>query len=44
MRQVKLKKGIMYVFIANIINLVISLITGFVLPKLLSIETYANIK
>ena len=40
----KLKKGIMYVFIANIINLVISLITGFVLPKLLSIETYANIK
>lgn len=40
----KTKKGIMYVFIANIINLAISLITGFVLPKLLSIETYANIK
>lgn len=40
----KIKKGIMYVFIANIINLAISLITGFVLPKLLSIETYANIK
>lgn len=40
----KIKKGIMYVFIANIINLAISLITGFVLPKLLSIDTYANIK
>ena len=34
----------MYVFIANIINLIISLFTGFVLPKLLSIESYANIK
>ena len=31
-------------FIANIINLIISLFTGFVLPKLLSIESYANIK
>ncbi len=38
------KKGIIYVFIANIINLIISLFTGFVLPKLLSIESYANIK
>lgn len=38
------KKGIMHVFIANIINLIISLFTGFVLPKLLSIESYANIK
>ena len=34
-----LKKGAMYVFIANIINLIISLFTGFVLPKYLSIET-----
>ena len=40
----KIKKGIMYVFIANIINLLISLFSGFVLPKFLSIETYANIK
>lgn len=40
----RLRKGIIYVFIANIINLIISLVTGFVLPKLLSIETYANIK
>ncbi len=38
------KKGIMYVFIANVINLIISLFTGFVLPKLLSIDSYANIK
>ena len=34
----------MYVFIANVINLMISLFTGFVLPKVLSIETYSNIK
>lgn len=39
-----LKKGMMYVFIANVINLIISLFTGFVLPKLLSIDSYANIK
>ena len=38
------KKGTIYVFIANIINLVISLFTGFLLPKLLSIECYSNIK
>lgn len=39
-----IKKGIVYVFIANVINLLISLFTGFVVPKILSIETYANIK
>ena len=39
-----IKKGIVYVFIANLINLIISLFTGFVLPKMLSIETYASIK
>lgn len=39
-----LKKGAMYVLIANIINLIISLFTGFVLPKYLSIETYSSIK
>lgn len=38
------KKGSLYVLIANVINLLISLFTGFVLPKLLSIETYSNIK
>ena len=39
-----IKKGIIYVFIANIINLTMSLFTGFVLPKILSIETYSSIK
>ena len=39
-----LKKGIALVFIANAINLSISLINGFVMPKYLSVESYANIK
>lgn len=39
-----LKKGIILVFLANAINLVISLVNGFVLPKYLSVETYADIK
>lgn len=39
-----IKKGIVYVFIANAINLIIGLFTGFVLPKLLSVDTYANIR
>lgn len=39
-----LKKGLVYVFIANAITLVLSLLTGFVLPKMLSVETYARIK
>ena len=43
-KNLKIKKGIFYVLIANIINLIISLFTGFVLPKYLSIETYSNIK
>ena len=38
------KKGVVYVFIANVINLLISLFTGFALPKLLAIETYSTIK
>jgi len=41
---VGIKKGIVYVFIANAINLIIGLFTGFVLPKLLSVDTYANIR
>ena len=40
----KLKKGILVVFIANIINVVFSLATNFLLPKYLSIESYADIK
>ena len=39
-----LKKGLVYVFIANALTLVLSLLTGFVLPKMLSVETYARIK
>lgn len=39
-----LKRGIAVVFIANAINLCISLINGFVLPKYLSVESYADIK
>ena len=33
-----LKKGLMYVLIANFINLGFNLITNFVLPKELSVE------
>lgn len=43
-KKVNLKKGIAYVFFANALNLIISLFTGFVLPKYLSIDTYADIK
>lgn len=39
-----IKKGIVYIFIANVINLAVGLFTGFVLPKLLSIETYSDIR
>ncbi len=39
-----LKRGIALVFIANAINLCISLVNGFVLPKYLSIGSYADIK
>lgn len=39
-----LKRGITLVFIANAINLIISLVNGFVLPKYLSVESYADIK
>lgn len=39
-----LKKGLAYVFIANFINLGFNLITNFVLPKELSVESYATIK
>ena len=38
------KKGIVYVFVANAINLAISLFTAFFLPKFLSVDAYANIK
>lgn len=42
--QENLKKGIMAIFSANIINLVFNLLTNFLLPKYLSVESYAAIK
>lgn len=35
-----MKKGITIVFVANIINMFFSVITSFILPKYLSIESY----
>lgn len=40
----KLQKGIVAVLIANIVNVFFSLATNFLLPKFLSIESYAGIK
>lgn len=40
----KISKGIIIVLWANIINMFISLITNFVLPRHLSFESYATIK
>lgn len=40
----KLGKGILIILVTNIINMVFSLITNFVLPHYLSYETYALIK
>ena len=39
-----MKKGIALIILANLINLVIGLVNGFVLPKFLSVESYAMIK
>ena len=39
-----LKSGIIKILIVNVLNLVVTLITNFVLPKHLSTETYAAIK
>lgn len=39
-----MKKGIALIMIANLINLIIGLVNGFILPKFLSIECYALIK
>ncbi|MCD7892962.1 MAG: hypothetical protein LUG60_04590 [Erysipelotrichaceae bacterium] len=40
----RLSKGIMYVFIANLLNMLFNLITNFVLPKYLSVDSYAAVK
>lgn len=39
-----LKRGMFSVLIANIINMIINLITNFVMPKYLSVDSYAAIK
>lgn len=39
-----LRRGIIIVFVTNVINLLFSLITNFILPKYLSVDTYAQIK
>lgn len=39
-----LKKGFIYVFVTNIIGIVLSILTGFILPKFLSLEVYSDIK
>ena len=39
-----MKKGIALIMLANLFNLVIGLVNGFVLPKFLSVESYAMIK
>ena len=43
-RESGLIRGMFYVLIANIINMVFNLITNFILPKYLSIDSYAAIK
>lgn len=42
--QTSIKKGLLYVLIANLINLGFNLIINFVLPKELSVESYATLK
>lgn len=42
--SVSLKKGLFYVLMANLINLGFNLVTNFVLPKQLSVDSYATIK
>lgn len=44
MSKESLKKGMLIVLLANIVNLSISLLRGFLFPRYLSINTYAEIK
>ena len=43
-KGIGIKQGILYVFGANLLNLIISLAKGFLLPKFISIEAYADIQ
>ena len=40
----RLRKGIFAIFMANILNLIFNLLTNFLLPKYLSVDSYAAIK
>lgn len=44
MSEEGLKKGIVQILVANIINLIFGIGTGFLLPKYLSVESYSQIK
>lgn len=44
MSNPKLTNGILNVLIANICNLIFSVLTSFLLPRYLSVDTYASIK
>lgn len=44
MKSDGLKKGILYVFLANALNLIVNVFTAFILPKFLSVDSYANVK
>lgn len=39
-----IKKGIVIIFLVNVLNMVAGIITNLILPKYLSIDTYADIK
>jgi len=43
-QNMKLGKGIIEVLYANILNLLIAVVNGFLLPKYLTVETYADLK
>jgi O-antigen/teichoic acid export membrane protein len=39
----RLRRGVFYVFLATFINLLVNIVSGFLLPKYLSVDTYAQI-
>lgn len=40
----RLLKGMVYVFAANVFNMIFNIVTNFILPKYLSVDSYAAIK
>ena len=43
-KESALKKGILFIFFANALSLVVSLVSGFFLPRFLSVPSYAELK